>query len=350
MFLHEEIFTRRSYAGPHGCVAARAGAVVLDVGANVGLFALWAASVAAPGATVYAIEPMPDAVAVLRQNVAQRPAPARVGVEVLSVAVGERDAADVPFYWYAERPAESTRHPEEAAELHRALYGADSEAPAAREVRCEVRALGSLMAQLRLPRVDFLKVDCEGDELDCLRGIGSEENWSKIDRISVEVHDVEGRLAAVEALLRRHGFHVQSRQQRSTLVRARRARAPPGGQSDVTHTACRVGVDALAQVAGYQTTIPDSLRLHYVYAARQPLRPPTPPAPPAAAPKRQRAVEGSDAGNGGGGVPAPAAAEAAAEAAGAGAPATLAPADEASVDTPPTGAPAAKRMRADEAA
>lgn len=56
--------------------------------------------------------------------------------------------------------------------------------------------------------VDLLKVDVERAELEVLQGI-EEADWPKVRQLVVEVHDVEGRLAAVQALLQgRAGFRV----------------------------------------------------------------------------------------------------------------------------------------------
>ena len=56
----------------------------------------------------------------------------------------------------------------------------------------------------RVPHVNVLKIDCEGAELAVLQGI-EKEDWSRIDMIVAEVHDIEGRLDAVRSLLNREG-------------------------------------------------------------------------------------------------------------------------------------------------
>ena len=50
-----------------------------------------------------------------------------------------------------------------------------------------------------------LQVDCEGDELDVLLGMHS---WERVDQVVMEVHEVEGRVQAAQALLEQHGFLV----------------------------------------------------------------------------------------------------------------------------------------------
>jgi hypothetical protein len=63
--------------------------------------------------------------------------------------------------------------------------------------------------------VALLKIDVERAELDVLRGIESREQWARIQQVVAEVHDIDGRLDAIIALLSSPlaGFtHVQSAQ------------------------------------------------------------------------------------------------------------------------------------------
>ena len=63
-FLYEECFVRRSYLAHGVCIPKHTPCVVVDVGANIGLFSLLALSENA-AACVYAIEPAPEAFGVL---------------------------------------------------------------------------------------------------------------------------------------------------------------------------------------------------------------------------------------------------------------------------------------------
>ena len=56
--------------------------------------------------------------------------------------------------------------------------------------------------------MDLLKIDVERAELEVLHGV-EEADWPKIQQLVVEVHDVEGRLGAVQALLQgKAGFSI----------------------------------------------------------------------------------------------------------------------------------------------
>ena len=55
------------------------------------------------------------------------------------------------------------------------------------------------------PTIDVLKIDVEGAELDVLKGI-SAEDWAKVQVAVIEVHDKNGNLAPVRAILRANGL------------------------------------------------------------------------------------------------------------------------------------------------
>ena len=69
-----------------------AGACVIDVGANIGLFTLCAARLAGPGGRVLALEPEPGNVRLLRRNLARNGAR---GVRVRRAAASRTDGAAV---------------------------------------------------------------------------------------------------------------------------------------------------------------------------------------------------------------------------------------------------------------
>ncbi len=66
-FLYREVFEEQAYAR-HG-VRLGPGDAVLDVGANIGMFSLWAAERVAPGGRVVALEPLPPIHDALLHNI-----------------------------------------------------------------------------------------------------------------------------------------------------------------------------------------------------------------------------------------------------------------------------------------
>lgn len=208
----------------HG-VTLSDGDVVMDVGANIGVFAVRALQ-RFPRVRVVALEPVPDIFAVLEQNAADfgegRLVPLRVGAGA--------EPGELSFTYYPNSPALSTSKPgmfaDNDALFGSAVEGAIAHAPVwyarlvprflsgliarylkmgARQVRAPLMPISQIMAEQGLDHVDLLKIDCEGAELEALSGVG-EADWPKIRQVVAEVHDVDGRVQVVTALLRARGF------------------------------------------------------------------------------------------------------------------------------------------------
>ena len=84
-------------------------------------------------------------------------------------------------------------------------------------VVCPLRTLSSVLETESIERIDLLKIDCEGFELDVLQGI-EPKHWDRISQVVVEVHDHDGRADAVEQLLRSHGLSHVVREQEAAFV------------------------------------------------------------------------------------------------------------------------------------
>lgn len=205
--IYTEIFTGRDYL-PAG-VQLPPGAFVVDVGGNVGLFSLFVKR-ECPDATVIAFEPVPELADAFQRNLALHGVR---GVTVREVALGATVEDDALFTYYPRLPGNSTRYPEQK-DVQRDVMAALSDAEWAerafvgREFTVPVRRLSDLLAEHGVTdRIDLVKVDVEGAELDVLRGI-DDADWPRIDRLAMEVQDRDGRLAQIEDLLRDKGFTI----------------------------------------------------------------------------------------------------------------------------------------------
>lgn len=220
-YLYQEIFVDRVYLR-HG-VEIGDGDCVFDVGANVGLFSLFARR-SARDVRVFAFEPSPGLAPIVAEN-ARRAG----GVQVLHCGVSEA-AGSADFTFYARSSVFSgyraERGDDEAAlravidnVLARGGLGDAAERAQAVEhllagrleaqvCRTPLVALSDVIDQHGVERVDLLKIDAEKSERAVLRGL-REEHWPRVRQIVMEVHDRSGaepRLLADE--LRARGFEV----------------------------------------------------------------------------------------------------------------------------------------------
>jgi amino acid adenylation domain-containing protein/FkbM family methyltransferase len=252
-FTYDEIFEQNSYLR-HG-VHLRDGAVIIDAGANIGMFSLFAAT-ACRDARVIALEPIPQTYSILRVNgslydfrieviecgVASREQLATFthypAVSIFSGryadAAQERDVIGTFIYNQARQNGET---PPTAAEIDAIL----NERFRGEPVECRLRTISQIVRERRLDRVDLLKLDVERSELDALRGI-EESDWPKIRQIVIETHGGPEETGEIAGLLRTRGFNVAVEQEHAlehTSVSMLFAVRDEGCEADVTHIPTR---------------------------------------------------------------------------------------------------------------
>jgi len=72
---------------------------------------------------------------------------------------------------------------------------------------CEVRRFSRVKRELGVAAIDLVKIDVEGAELEVLQGI-DDADWPDIGQLLVEVHDVDGRVDVCRELLSSKGYAV----------------------------------------------------------------------------------------------------------------------------------------------
>ncbi len=204
--LYKEIFGRQRYF--RRGFEIRPNDTVLDIGANMGMFALWAAPQAAQG-RVIAVEPM-DVIECLDGNMRLN---GLGNITPLQAAVG-RDGDELEFVDYPGfniithqaglRPTRITRL------LIRLLLFRYRAQPV--HVRASCVSLGRIIDELGLSMVNYLKIDCEGGEYDIFRTLAP-EHWQRIERIAMEFHELQPgqRHEELVSLLKAQGFEVEVR-------------------------------------------------------------------------------------------------------------------------------------------
>ena len=232
-YIYEEIFERQAYLRRGIHLPDRS--VIVDVGANIGLFSLFAAQVcAAP--TVLAFEPNPAIFPLLQANLAAYVPGARAFRCGLAAAAGEATFTFFRGYsllsgFKADAEVESQvvksyvlnmkRAGEEGAD--RFLLEADELLRArfeAEEFIVVLRTLGEVLDTEKIRHVDLLKINVEKTEVEVLRGLGP-EHWERIDQIVAEI-DLDENVGPIERMLAENGFEYIVDQERLLATTALR--------------------------------------------------------------------------------------------------------------------------------
>lgn len=223
-YLYNEIFVDTVYAR-HG-IDIGDGATVVDVGANMGMFAMFAAS-RAKNVKVVAVEPSPVMAPILAANMNAHVHESHLVQAGMAEANGE---AELTFY--PKSSVFSTFDPEVETERESILaiventvrasgnYSEELVAEVVEEFMadrveavaqvCELVSLGEVIDRHKLDVIDLLKVDAEKSERGILKGI-REEDWSKIRQLIVEVHWEEPHgIDDVTELLEARGYECTS--------------------------------------------------------------------------------------------------------------------------------------------
>jgi amino acid adenylation domain-containing protein/FkbM family methyltransferase len=221
-YLYNEIFVLQAYRR-HG-ITIREGDCIVDAGANIGLFTVFASRLAR-GLRIVAFEPNPAAFACLKANADAW------GAAVTCLPCGlssEEKSADMTFFegmsllsgFYADAATE--RSVVEAYVLNQQpVLAGDAQLAGqigqlidarmrASTVRARLRTLSQVIAEQALGRIDLLKINVEKSELDVLRGLAPHD-WPKVRQMVIEV-DRSENLEPISSLLRRHGFEVLAEQ------------------------------------------------------------------------------------------------------------------------------------------
>jgi FkbM family methyltransferase len=225
----------------------RPGDTVIDAGANMGAFALLAAQRCAGDIRLLCFEPSPETYRALEANFAREPLlrKARHSLHCLGLTSPEHAGLERSFYNFRRDPRNSTFDlsakrrefeiffEDRGSRLRRSLVGALGawsgplgasleraisaipRGPVAwwasrqimgfEEITARLETLERVLVEEKVERVDLLKIDVEGPELDVLRGLG-ERSWPLVRQVVMETHNRDGRQLEIEDLLARHGL------------------------------------------------------------------------------------------------------------------------------------------------
>jgi FkbM family methyltransferase len=160
--------------------------VVVDIGANIGVFSLYAAT--RTSNTVHAFEPFPANIAALQQNISAN--------QVSTIEIHQYAISDVIGMEHFSTKANGINHLQKAFVEPTDVF---MDVPAI--------SLDAFMDEHHVDHIDFLKMDCEGAEGVILPSL-SASLFQHIRKIALEFHDDVCQLKHIQlqALLTDVGF------------------------------------------------------------------------------------------------------------------------------------------------
>ncbi|HEV2246785.1 MAG TPA: amino acid adenylation domain-containing protein [Terriglobia bacterium] len=217
-YIYKEIFVLQAYLR-HG-ITIRDGDCIVDAGANIGLFTVFASRLAR-NLRIISFEPNKAAYSCLKANAQAWGS----GVKCLPVGLSnENKTAEMTFFegfsllsgFYADeaterevvktyalnQEAESGNSGELATEIGKILEDRFH----ARTESAQLCTLSSVIGEEGLERIDLLKINVEKSEWDVLQGIGPGD-WSKIRQLVIEV-DQKQNLEPITTLLEQKGYEI----------------------------------------------------------------------------------------------------------------------------------------------
>lgn len=175
------------------------GDTFLDVGANCGLYSLFAARKVGPGGHVAAIEPIPE----MARRIAFNASVNGFAVSIWQNAVGDADGRMI-------------------LNVNDRQYGTSSVASfaGAHPIEVEVKTLLGIVRSERLSRIDAMKIDIEGHEdralMPFLR-LATRELWPR--RLLMEHRHAHRWQSDVIAHMTGHGYRIAWQDRYDTLLR-----------------------------------------------------------------------------------------------------------------------------------
>lgn len=184
--IFKEIFVNNVYSC--GEVKINEGDVVFDIGANVGVFSLYASQI--KRTQVYAFEPHPKNFKVLLNNVNQNKI---TNIECFDYALGIENEDRILIEG-------------NIAGGHK-LSNENEHSNSGGSLKVKSVTLSRMTEKLEIDIIDFVKLDCEGAEGEIIKSLG-QEGLKKIRKMAIEFHDNHSILHHEEILneLQRSGF------------------------------------------------------------------------------------------------------------------------------------------------
>lgn len=232
-YLIYEIFHQNSYL--FDFLHLKPGAIIFDIGANIGIFSLFALQSCNNDAEIYSFEPIPATFSCLQKNLAH----CNNKLHLYNAGIGNvTNDCEVDFTLFGKNFATATYRPMDKivsnyqpllnydtllrviSYQNKFLYYQLKFLPFLRpylirknykkqtqetKVQCKLMSLGHFIEKNNISRIDLLKIDVEGAEEDVIKSIKPEQ-FPIIQQLSIEVHAIEGRVEKLNSYLEEQGY------------------------------------------------------------------------------------------------------------------------------------------------
>ncbi len=187
--LFREIFIDRCYTR-NGFYDPAPGDLVVDLGANIGIFTLFLQWMA-PGLRVHSFEPGAETRRRLAENLRSNNLEQAVALHPFAIADGPKMLE-----------LKSAR-----LAAQRSLFASEFTGDDAESESVECIGLDQAVSFAGDGRIQLLKIDIEGAEIEAM-GAASPETWARVDRVAAEYHDRvrPGCRQAIYDVLKAQGF------------------------------------------------------------------------------------------------------------------------------------------------
>lgn len=182
-----EIFKERDHTRLSGFLTKK-DKIIVDLGANEGFYTLMAKA-KSPKARIISVEPNPYAFKLLKKNVKSNKLK---GVSIINKAVSSKKGK-IDFEVVKGRTAIG------ATKVYKKYRKLGLE-----KIKVDTISLDQLLKNYKLERIDVLKIDVEGSEVEILKS--SKNSFNKIKKIVVEYHGAQKTKSPVLKLLSENGF------------------------------------------------------------------------------------------------------------------------------------------------
>ena len=203
------------------------GGTIIDIGANIGVLGI-RLSKHFQNIKIHCFEPIPAIYEVLKQN-SKLSLNSNFKTYMMGVS---NESRLLNFTYYPNSPALSTAKPEiwknDKQNFISAIEGNLSNTPSqlwwmkwipkfmspiiakylqanSKTVKSKVITLSQFIDNEKIDRIDLIKIDCEGEEINVLRGI-KDHHWVLINAIVMEINDIDNNVQFAKNILLKHGF------------------------------------------------------------------------------------------------------------------------------------------------